>query len=166
MKSRAATPTAEVIERLAAIVGPARVLCDPSAQLSHLREWRDLYAGCAAILLKPGSVEEVSGILALAHAHALPVVPQGGNTGLVGGQTPMHGEILLCLSQLARVRAVDAACYTMTVEAGLTLAEAQAVAERVDRYFPLSLPSEGSCQIGGNLATNAGWAGAPACARP
>ena len=110
-------------------------------------------------MLEPGSVQEVSRILALAHAHALPVVPQGGNTGLVGGQTPMHGEIRLCLSRLVRVHAVDAAGYTMTVEAGLTLAEAQAVAERVDRHFPLSLPSEGNCQIGGNLATNAGGAG-------
>ena len=109
-------------------------------------------------MLEPGSVEGLP-ILALAHAHALPVVPQGGNTGLVGGQIPIYGEILLSLSRLTRVRAVDAAGYTMTVEAGLTLAEAQAVAERVDRHVPLSLPSEGSCQIGGNLATNAGGAG-------
>jgi FAD/FMN-containing dehydrogenase len=159
MNTRSTAPTAELIQRLAAIVGPAHALTDPRAQLSHLREWRELYAGRTAIVLKPGSVEEVSRILALAHAHEAAVVPQGGNTGLVGGQTPMHGEILLCLSRLARVRAVDAAGYTMTVEAGVTLAEAQAAAERVDRHFPLSLPSEGSCQIGGNLATNAGGAG-------
>ena len=157
--NRPAAPTAELMQRLAAIVGPAHALTDPAAQLSHLREWRERYAGRTAIVLKPGSVEEVSRILALAHAHALPVVPQGGNTGLVGGQIPIYGEILLSLSRLTRVRAVDAAGYTMTVEAGLTLAEAQAVAERVDRHVPLSLPSEGSCQIGGNLATNAGGAG-------
>jgi FAD/FMN-containing dehydrogenase len=113
MKSPSAAPTAELIERLAAIVGPAHALTDRDAQLSHLREWRGLYVGRAAIALKPGSVQELSRILALAHAHAFPVVPQGGNTGLVGGQTPMHGEILLCLSRLTHVRAVDAAGYTM-----------------------------------------------------
>ena len=86
----------------------------------------------------------------------MPVVPQAGNTGLVGGQIPTRGEILLSVGRLKHVRAVDAAGYTMTVEAGLTLAEAQAAAEGVNRLFPLSLPSEGSCQIGGNIAINAG----------
>ncbi len=86
----------------------------------------------------------------------MPVVPQAGNTGLVGGQIPTEGEILLSVGRLKRVRAVDAAGYTMTVEAGLTLAEAQAAADEVNRLFPLSLPSEGSCQIGGNIAINAG----------
>ena len=107
-------------------------------------------------MLRPGTTEEVSKILALACEHGIPVVPQAGNTGLVGGQTPMNGEILLSVGRLKRVRALDPAGYTMTVEAGLTLAEAQAAADGVDRLFPLSLPSEGSCQIGGNLGTNAG----------
>ena len=118
-----------------------------------------MYEGRAAVVLRPGTTEEVSKILALAHEHRIPVVPQAGNTGLVGGQMPMHGEILLSVGRLKGVRAVDAAGYTMTVEAGLTLAEAQAVAEKADRLFPLSLPSEGSCQIGGNLGTNAGGVG-------
>ena len=83
-------------------------------------------------------------------------MPQAGNTGLVGGQMPMRGEIVLSVGRMKRVRAVDAAGFTMTVEAGLTLAEAQAAADEVNRLFPLSLPSEGSCQIGGNLGTNAG----------
>ena len=109
--NRPAAPTAELMQRLAAIVGPAHALTDPAAQLSHLREWRELYAGRTAIVLEPRSVEEVSRILARAHAHALPVVPQGGNTGLVGGQIPMHGEILVSLSRPTRVRAVDAAGY-------------------------------------------------------
>jgi D-lactate dehydrogenase (cytochrome) len=86
-------------------------------------------------------------------------VPQAGNTGLVGGQVPMHGELLLSVGRLKGVRAVDAAGYTMTVETGLTLAEVQAVAEKANRLFPLSLPSEGSCQLGGNLGTNAGGVG-------
>jgi FAD/FMN-containing dehydrogenase len=101
----------------------------------------------------------VSKILAIAHEHRIPVVPQAGNTGLVGGQMPMHGEILISVGRLKGVRAVDAAGYSMTVETGLTLAEVQAVAEKADRLFPLSLPSEGSCQLGGNLGTNAGGVG-------
>jgi FAD/FMN-containing dehydrogenase len=148
--------TADVIARLRAIVGPQHALTDPDLQLPYLREWRDKYEGRASIVLRPGTTEEVARILALAHEHGVPVVPQAGNTGLVGGQVPMQGEILLSVGRLKRVRSVDPSGYTMTVEAGLTLAEAQAVADRVDRLFPLSLPSEGSCQIGGNLAINAG----------
>ena len=86
-------------------------------------------------------------------------MPQAGNTGLVGGQMAMNGEIVLSVGRLKRVRAVDAQGFTMTVEAGLTLAEAQAAADNVNRLFPLSLPSEGTCQIGGNLGTNAGGVG-------
>jgi len=154
-----ATPTLldpELLARLSAIVGPQHALADPDLQLPYLREWRDMYEGRAAIVLRPGSTEEVSQILALACEHGIPVVPQAGNTGLVGGQTPMNGEILLSVGRLKRVRALDPVGYTMTVEAGMTLAEAQAAADSIDRLFPLSLPSEGSCQIGGNLGTNAG----------
>jgi FAD/FMN-containing dehydrogenase len=151
--------TPDLVSRLAAIVGPEHALTDPDLQLPYLREWRDMYEGRASIVLRPGCTEEVSQILALAHAHGLPVVPQAGNTGLVGGQISMRGEILLSVARLKRVRALDAAGYTMTVEAGLTLAEAQAAAESVNRLFPLSLPSEGTCQIGGNLGTNAGGVG-------
>jgi FAD/FMN-containing dehydrogenase len=149
----------DLIDRFREIVGSAHALTDPDQQLPYLREWRDMYQGRAGIVLRPGTTLEVSRILALAHEHVIPVVPQAGNTGLVGGQTPMHGEILLSVGRLRRVRAVDPAGYTMTVEAGLTLAEAQAAADKVDRLFPLSLPSEGSCQLGGNLATNAGGVG-------
>ena len=148
--------TPELISRLAAIVGPEHALTDRDLQLPYLREWRGMYEGRAGVVLRPGTTEEVSRVLALAHRHGIPVVPQAGNTGLVGGQTPMHGEVLLSVARLGRVRALDPAGYTMTVEAGLTLAEAQAAADSVDRLFPLSLPSEGSCRIGGNLATNAG----------
>ena len=117
---------------------------------------RGLYEGRSSLVLRPGSTDEVSRILALAHQHASPVVPQAGNTGLVGGQTPMRGEIVLSVARMDDVRAVDAAGFTMTVEAGLTLAGAQEAADAVNRLFPLSLPSEGSCRIGGNLGTNAG----------
>jgi FAD/FMN-containing dehydrogenase len=148
-----------IIERLSAIVGPEHALRDVDQQLPYLREWRDLYEGQSALVLRPGSTAEVSEIMAIAHQHAIPVVPQAGNTGLVGGQMPLAGEILLSVGRLRRVRQLDAAGYAMTVEAGLTLAEAQAAADAQGRLFPLSLPSEGSCQIGGNLGTNAGGVG-------
>ena len=149
----------DLVARFAGIVGPQHALTDPDQQLPYLREWRDMYDGRASVVLRPGSTEEVAEILALANAHGIPVVPQAGNTGLVGGQIPMRGEILLSVGRLKRVRAVDPQGFTMTVEAGLTLAEAQAVADDVNRLFPLSLPSEGTCQIGGNLGTNAGGVG-------
>jgi FAD/FMN-containing dehydrogenase len=151
--------TPSLLERLALIVGPEHALTDAEQQLPYLREWRDLYQGRAGVVLRPGSTEEVSRIMAIAYQEAIPVVPQAGNTGLVGGQMPLNGEILLSVGRLKRVRQVDAAGYSMTVESGLTLAQAQAAADAVDRLFPLSLPSEGSCQIGGNLATNAGGVG-------
>lgn len=161
MKDTARMPALppDLIDRLHAIVGANHALTDPDQQLPYLREWRDMYEGRASIVLRPGSTEEVSQILALANAHGIPVVPQAGNTGLVGGQVPMNGEILLSVGRLKKVRAVDAQGFTMTVETGLTLAEAQAAADNVNRLFPLSLPSEGTCQIGGNLGTNAGGVG-------
>jgi FAD/FMN-containing dehydrogenase len=149
----------DLVARFAAVVGAQHALTDPDQQLPYLREWRDMYDGRASVVLRPGCTEEVSKILALANAHAIPVVPQAGNTGLVGGQIPMRGEVLLSVGRLKRVRSIDPQGFTMTVEAGLTLAEAQAAADDVNRLFPLSLPSEGTCQIGGNLGTNAGGVG-------
>jgi FAD/FMN-containing dehydrogenase len=149
----------DLVARFAAIVGAQHAVTDPDQQLPYLREWRDMYDGRASVVLRPGSTEEVSKILGLANEHGIPVVPQAGNTGLVGGQVPMHGEVLLSIGRLKRVRAIDPQGFTMTVEAGLTLAEAQAAADDANRLFPLSLPSEGTCQIGGNLGTNAGGVG-------
>ncbi len=156
-----ASPTPELIQKLAEIVGPAHALTDPDQQLPYLREWRDLFIGRTPVVLRPGSTEEVSRILALANEARVGVVPQAGNTGLVGGQTPFESgnEIVLSVSRLKTVRDINPAAYTMTVEAGLTLAECRGVAESADRLFPLSLPSEGTCQIGGNIATNAGGVG-------
>jgi FAD/FMN-containing dehydrogenase len=147
-----------LLERFAGIVGTANALTRPEDQAAYLREWRDLYVGQTPVVLRPGSTEDVSRILALANEHGVGVVPQGGNTGLVGGQIPSTrgDEIVLSLSRLKKVRAVDADGGTMIVEAGVTLSEAQAVAEKAGRLFPLSLASEGSAQIGGVLATNAG----------
>jgi FAD/FMN-containing dehydrogenase len=159
VRSQPTLLSADLVERLRAITGAPYALTDPEQQLPYLREWRDMYEGRACIVLRPGSTQEVSQILALANEHALPVVPQAGNTGLVGGQIPMNGEILLSVGRLKRLRALDAPHFNMTVESGLTLAEVQAAAQREGRLFPLSLASEGTCQIGGNLATNAGGVG-------
>ncbi|HWB46301.1 MAG TPA: FAD-binding oxidoreductase [Hyphomicrobiaceae bacterium] len=145
-----------LLAELRAIVGAEHALTDPDQQLPYLREWRSLYEGHSSLVLRPGSTEEVAKILALANRHRIAVVPQAGNTGLVGGQIPMNGEILLSVARLNKVRAVDPQGFTMTVESGLTLAEAQTAADNANRLFPLSLPSEGTCRIGGNLGTNAG----------
>jgi len=158
--SSAALPEG-VLRRFCEIVGREHAIADPDLQLPYLREWRDLYAGRAALVLRPGSTKEVAEILKVANEAGVGVVPQGGNTGLVGGQIPSESgaEIVLSLSRLTKVRAIDAVGNAMVVEAGLTLADAHAAAERAGRLFPLSLASEGSCQIGGVLATNAGGVG-------
>ena len=146
------------LQACAAIIGAAHVVTDASDMAPALQEPRGLFHGHARAVLRPGSVAEASQLMALCNAQHVPVVPQGGNTGLVGGQTPDAGgqAVVLSLARLTRVREIDAASSTMIVEAGLTLAGAQAAAESVDRLYPLSLASEGSCTVGGNLATNAG----------
>ena len=143
---------------LAAIVGAAHALTTPADMAAFLTEERGLYRGAARCVVQPGSTREVSEILKLASARRLKIVPQGGNTGLVGGQTPSPrgDEIVLSLRRMNAVREVDVAANAMIVEAGVTLLAAQEEAERVDRLFPLSLAAEGSCTIGGNLSTNAG----------
>ncbi|MBG0793358.1 FAD-binding oxidoreductase [Methylocystis sp. H62] len=147
-----------LLSRLAAIVGEAAVVTDATAMSPYLAEPRDLYHGRALCVLKPGSPQEVAGVLALCNETGASVTPQGGNTGLVGGQTPdpAGASVVLSLERLNQIRAVDATADAMTVEAGVTLSQAQDAAQAADRYFPLSLASEGSCTIGGNLATNAG----------
>jgi FAD/FMN-containing dehydrogenase len=157
-----ASPSSQpVIPRLANIVGTRHVITDPDVMAPHLSEWRKLYTGRAQALVRPGSTAEVSAILRLAHETQTPVVPQSGNTGGVGGQIPDASgrAILLSLSRMDKVRDVQPLSNMMTVEAGVILQNVQAQAAKVDRFFPMSLPSEGSCMIGGNLATNAGGTG-------
>lgn len=148
----------EFIGACAGIIGASQVLTGAQDMAPSLIEPRGLYHGRARAVLRPGSAAEVSQLLALCNAARVPVVPQGGNTGLVGGQTPddSGAAVVLSLARLNKVREIDLQSNTMTVEAGLTLAGAQAAAESADRLFPLSLASEGSCTVGGNLATNAG----------
>jgi len=149
---------AEFLERLAAIVGAAHVLTQEDDKAGYLVEPRDLYRGRALAVVRPGATSEVAAVLALCEATRRPVVPQGGNTGLVGGQIPdgTGRAILLSLARMTRVREVDPTSNTMTIEAGATLASAQDAAAGADRLYPLSLASEGSCTVGGNLSTNAG----------
>jgi FAD/FMN-containing dehydrogenase len=151
-------PTQPLLDQFAEIVGPAHAVRDAQAIAPYLIEPRDKFHGVTAMVLRPGSVEEVAAIVTLANQTRTPIVPQGGNTGLVGGQIPSEkgNEIVLSLARLNRVRAVDPFSNTMIAEAGVTLAEARAAADAMDRLFPLKLASEGSCEIGGNLSTNAG----------
>src|SRR5258708_14355852 len=151
-----ATLSPELIARFAAIVGEKYAITDPVDQEPYLVEGRGLYRGRTPLVLRPGSVAEVAAILKLADETATPIVPQGGNTGLVGGQIPHHGEVVLSLKRLDRIREIDVLSDTMTCEAGVVLAKAQAAAAEADRLFPLSLGAEGSCTIGGNLSTNSG----------
>ncbi len=145
-----------LLRRFAAIVGEKYAVTDADAQQPYLIEMRDLYRGHTPVVLRPGTVAEVTNILKLANETKTAVVPQGGNTGLVGGQIPHHGEVVLSLNRLDRIREVDAVSNTMTVEAGVTLQRAREAAAEVDRLYPQLLPSEGTCTIGGNLSTNAG----------
>jgi FAD/FMN-containing dehydrogenase len=147
-----------VLDRFVALVGDRNALTDPERIAPYLREWRDRYTGTSPLVLRPGTVDEVAAILCLASETGTAVVPQGGNTGLVGGQIPSddNSQIVLSLARLDRIRDLDAAGNTMVVEAGVTLERAQAAAQGIDRLFPLSLASQGSCTIGGNIATNAG----------
>ena len=147
-----------LLSRFGEIVGARHVIDDPADMERYLVEDRGLYRGRALCVVRPGSVDEVSRVVALCDGTNTKIVPQGGNTGLVGGQTPHESgdEIVLSLARLTAIREVDPSSNTMIVEAGVTLLRVQEEAERVDRLFPLSLASEGSCTIGGNLSTNAG----------
>ncbi|HVG51298.1 MAG TPA: FAD-binding oxidoreductase, partial [Xanthobacteraceae bacterium] len=150
----------ELLGRFIAIVGAKNAITDPADQEPYLTEQRGLYRGHTQVVLRPGSTGEVAAILKLANETATAIVPQGGNTGLVGGQTPHNGEVVLSLARMDKFREVDPASNTMTCDAGVVLIKAQQAAADVDRLFPLSLGAEGSCTIGGNLATNAGGTGA------
>jgi len=146
----------DVLARFTAIVGEKYAITDPQLKAPYLVEMRDLFEGHSPMVLRPGTVAEVCAILKLANETVTPIVPQGGNTGLVGGQIPRGNEIVLSLNRLDRIREVDPTSYTITCEAGVTLQRAREAAAEVDRLYPQLLPSEGSCTIGGNLSTNAG----------
>jgi D-lactate dehydrogenase (cytochrome) len=146
----------ELIAHFKAIVGDKYAVTDAADIAPYVTEERNLFHGHSPLILRPGSTAEVSAICKLATEHRIALVPQGGNTGLVGGQTPHHGEVVISMRRMDKIREVDTASNTMTVEAGVILQNAQQRAADADRLFPLSLGAEGSCTIGGNLSTNAG----------
>lgn len=146
----------ELIEQFRKIVGERHAITDVADIEAYVTEERNLFHGRSPLVLRPGSTAEVAAICKLASEHRIALVPQGGNTGLVGGQTPHNGEVVVSLRRLDKIREIDTASNTMTCEAGVVLQIAQQKAADVDRLFPLSLGAEGSCTIGGNLSTNAG----------
>jgi FAD/FMN-containing dehydrogenase len=148
--------TAATIERLSAVVGSRYCLTETADLAPYLKEWRGLYQGTAELALLPGSTAEVAAIVRICAETGTALVPQGGNTGLVGGAVAERGSAILSLSRLNRIRAIDPANFTLTAEAGATLARVQQAAAEHGLFYPLSLASEGSCQIGGTLSTNAG----------
>jgi len=154
------TPS-DFLERLEAIVGKSGLLTEAADTEPYLIDQRRAYRGATVAVVRPASTEEVSKVVALCAETGTPIVPQGGNTGLCGGATPddSGNSVLLSLSRMNKVRGIDPLNYTITVDAGVILADIQQAADEADRLFPLSLGAEGSCRIGGNLSTNAGGTG-------
>ena len=148
----------DILERLEAVVGPKGSIADEAGKAAYVNDVRDLFHGASPLVLRPANTGEVAALVRLCNEARVGIVPQGGNTGLVGGSVPnaSGGEVVISLARMNRVLDVDPVNYTMTVEAGCVLADVQRVADEAGRLFPLSLAAEGSCQIGGNLSTNAG----------
>jgi FAD/FMN-containing dehydrogenase len=146
------------LERIKIVVGRRGWIADPAEEEPYLVEARRLWRGATRLVVRPASTGEVAAVVRICAEAKLPIVPQGGNTGLVGGGVPPEDgrNIVLALGRMNRIRAIDPVNFTMTVEAGCILAHLRQAAAEVDRLFPLSLGAEGSCQIGGNLSTNAG----------
>src|SRR5687768_9380952 len=145
-------------ERLADIVGAAHMLTAPEDTKPYFTDWRRQYAASAECVVRPATTQEVSQVVSACAREGVAIVPQGGNTGLVGGSVPTGAqrEVVLALGRMNRIRALDVLNDTVTAEAGCVLAAVQRAADDAGRLFPLSLAAEGSCQIGGNLSTNAG----------
>ena len=144
-----------ILDAIRDAVGPKGWTVDADRIEAHVTERRGLWRGTCDLVVSPADTAQVSAVMTLCNKAGIPVTPQGGNTGLVGGGVP-DGGIVLSLARLNRIRAIDASNNTMTVEAGCILADIQSAADDAERLFPLSLGAEGTCQIGGNLATNAG----------
>lgn len=148
----------DLLDRLRTAVGDAHVLTEPADVEAYVVDWTGTHEGRALAVVRPGSTAEVAAVVRACAETRTPVVPQGGNTGLVGGGVPDASgtAVVLSLGRMRSVRDVDPVAGTITVDAGVVLADVQVAAEQAGRLFPMSLGSEGSCTIGGNLATNAG----------
>ncbi len=151
-------PATELLDAIRTLVGVRGLLTDPADTAAYSEDWRRLYQGRTPAVVRPADTAELAAVVRLCAAARVPLVPQGGNTSLVGGATPDAdgSQFVLSLARLNRVRAIDPIDLTMTVEAGVTLKAAQAAAADAGCLLPLSISSEGSAQIGGVLATNAG----------
>jgi len=145
-----------LIDTLKHVVGEPNVLTDAFDTAAYVSDWRGRYKGDALCVVRPATTDDVARVVQLCNKAKVPMVPQGGNTGLCGGATPRGGEVVISLARLNRVRAVDAENNTITVEAGCTLHAVQEAAHAAARLFPLSIASEGTATIGGCLSTNAG----------
>ena len=148
----------KILDRLKTIVGVNNYLVDEFKTTPYLQDWEKKYSGKSPIILKPDSTKKLSQLMLVCNEYGIGVVPQGGNTGLVGGGIPSNSgfEIIVSMEKMNKVIDIDPENYTITLEAGCILFDVQEAAKDADRMFPLSLASEGSCQIGGNLSTNAG----------
>ena len=150
--------TPELLDRIKAVVGPRGLVEDPADAAPYLSEWRGRFTGKAAAVVRPANTEEVAEVVRLCHEAGQAIVPQGGNTSLVGGSIPFEtgSEIILSLGRMNRIRELDPLNHTVTAEAGCVLQTLQEAAAEADRLLPLSFGAEGTCQIGGCLSTNAG----------
>lgn len=145
------------INKFKKIVGNKNVITDEKDMGKYLKEWRGIYNGVAGAIVKPKSTKEVSSIIKYSYKKNIPCIPQGGNTGLVGGQIPFSkNHIVISLERISKIREINNVNHSITVEAGLILSNLQKICEENNLFFPLSLASEGSCSVGGNIATNAG----------
>ncbi|MHC9292936.1 FAD-binding oxidoreductase [Mycobacterium sp. LTG2003] len=156
--SRLDAAVSAIAGRLHDVVGPSGIITDPAEMAGYLTDWRKAYAGNAVAVVRPGNTEEVAGVVRLCHEAGIVVVPQGGNTGMCGGAVPDSSgrQVVVSLTRMRRIRDVDIANQTITADAGTILQTVQEAAAGVGKLFPLSLGAQGSCTIGGNLATNAG----------
>lgn len=148
----------EQLSELVALIGSAHVLTEPQLKAQYEEDWRGRYHGQALAVVRPANTEEVAAVVRWCNRHEVPIITQGGNTGLCGGATPDGSgrAIILSTERMTEIRSIDTDNDTMVVEAGCILQNVQQAAADVNRLFPLSLAAEGSCTIGGNLATNAG----------
>ena len=148
-------PDADAVDALTNVVGAKGIIASADAA-AYLSEWRNRWTGESALIIAPKSLRETQAIVEICAERKIAITPQGGNTGLVGGQIPFGPEILLTTKRMRQIREIEPLNNTMTVDAGVTLTEAQEAAASADRLFPLSIGSEGTCQIGGVISTNAG----------
>ena len=151
-------PPATALDQMRAALGPGGYLDDPALIEPFVVDHRRLYHGVSRFVARPATTGQVAAVVKICAEHRIGIVPQGGNTGYCGGATPDESgkQIIVCLQRMSRIRGADPGGYALSLDAGCTLLQAQQAADEVGRLFPLSLGSEGTCQIGGNLSTNAG----------